>query len=474
MAGVALAAMAISSCDDNTMTIGNSLTNENDRLDIEAGVFHATSKTYAPASVLSLSSNCYLGKVKDPETQADVTSEFSTQFHLMESFYISPEDSLLSRTNDNKAGADSCELILYLSSPFKRIDTLASMKLRVLEMDTPVQQGKNYYTDYDPRELGLIRKDGISREKMFTYRNLTDSENDRSSTGYINNVHITLNKPYTDKNGTTYNNYGTYILQQYYRHPEYFRNNYTFSHNVCPGFFFEITDGLGFYSQINNIGLCIYYKVKNDSTYDAALIVAGTKEVAQTTKITNDQQAIAKLAAETKYTYLKTPAGLFTEVTLPVEDIKKGHENDSLMAASISFQRINNESTDERMLGTTSTIMMIEKDSLTHFFESLKVTDNKTSFLSNYNAQNNVYAFSNVSSLITAMWNQKKRGEKEDSEWLAKHPNWNKVLLVPVTYTTSSSSTTPTRIEHNMALTSTRLEGGATPIDVKVVYAKFH
>ena len=39
MAGVAVAAMAISSCDDNTLTIGNALTNENDRLDIESGIF---------------------------------------------------------------------------------------------------------------------------------------------------------------------------------------------------------------------------------------------------------------------------------------------------------------------------------------------------------------------------------------------------------------------------------------------------
>lgn len=474
MAGVAIAAMAISSCDDNTMTIGNSLTDENDRLDIEAGVFHATSKTYVPSSVLSLSSNCYLGKVKDPETQTDVTSEFSTQFHLMESFYISPEDSLLSRTDDNKAAADSCDLVLYFSSPFKKIDTLASMKLRVLEMDTPVQQGQYYYSDFDPRTLGLIRTDGINREKMFTYRNLTDTDSERASSSYLDNVRITLNKPYTDKNGETYKNYGTYVLQQYYRHPEYFRNNYTFSHNVCPGFFFEITDGLGFYSQVYNIGLRIYYKVQNDSVYNAALIVAGTKEVAQTTKITNDQQAIAKLAAETKYTYLKTPAGLFTEVTLPVEDIKNGHENDSLLAASIAFQRINNESNDERMLETTSTIMMIEKDSLTHFFENLEVTDSKTSFLSSYNSSYNIYAFSNISSLITAMWNQKTQGEKNDSEWMKNHPNWNKVLLVPVTYTTSSSSTTPVRVEHDMSLTSTRLAGGDTPIDINVVYAKFH
>ena len=46
-----------------------------------------------------------------------------------------------------------------------------------------------------------------------------------------------MNKPYTakDGNGVTYNNYGTYIMQQYYRHPEYFKNSYTFSTTSVPG-----------------------------------------------------------------------------------------------------------------------------------------------------------------------------------------------------------------------------------------------
>ena len=56
-------------------------------------------------------------------------------------------------------------------------------------------------------------------------------------------------------------------------------------------------------------------------------------------------------------------------------------------------------------------------------------------------------------------------------------PNWNKVILVPVTKTTNTSSGEVTKIAHNMALTSTRLVGGTEnprePVKISVIYSKF-
>ena len=476
MAGVVIAAMAISSCDEDTIGIGNSLTNENDRIDVQTSVYHASTRTVIADSVYSLSTNIYLGRVQDPETLSEVKSEFSTQFHLLESFYISPEEYIVKRTSNNRAAADSCDIVLYLTSPFKTVDTLSAMKLRIREMSSPVESSSKYYTNFDPEKQGLIRADGINRGKMFTYRNLTDTYTERTAKNYLNNVRISLNEPYTDKNGTTYSNYGTYILQQFYDHPEYFKNSYTFTHNVCPGFFFEITDGLGLHAKVSNIGLRVYYDVQTpDTAYRAAFVLAGTKEVLQTNKVTNDKESIERLAKINDYTFLKTPAGLYTEVTLPVDEIKLGHEGDSLLAAKITFQRENYQSTEVRMLGIPQNILMVKKDSLTSYFEKLNVPDSKTSYFTNYNSSYNTYTFTNISNLITEMWNTKKKGMTQNPNWTTEHPNWNKVLLVPITYTTSSTSTTPTRVEHDMSLTSTRLVGGANmPIDLNVVYAKFH
>ncbi len=475
MAGVAIAAMAISSCDEDTMTIGNSLTDENDILDIKPGTFYATSRTIIADSVLSLSTSSYLGRVIDPETpnNAEVTSEFTTQFHVMENVYISPEKYIKGRTTDGRAKADSCQIVFYLNSTFRDIDSLASMKMQVLEMSKPVDYAQKYYSNFDPIKEGYIRTDGVKKSVMFSYQNYQTPDSLGAPT---NRIRVWLNDPYTDKNGKTYENYGTYVLHQYYDHPEYFRNSYTLTQNICPGFFFHITDGLGYYAKVRAVGVQVFYDVETpDTSYRASLTLAGTKEVKQTNLITNDHEAMKLLASNNDYTYLKTPAGLFTEVTLPVKDIKTGHENDSLIATKIIFQRMNYKSNDARMLSVPSSILMVKKDSLNTFFEKQQVNDGKRSFFTNYSSTNNTYSFVNISTLISDMWRIRTQGVASNPNWEAEHPDWNKVVLVPITYSTSSTnSTIATRIDHNMSLTSTRLVGGSNhPIEVSVVYAKF-
>ncbi len=476
MAGVLLTAMAISSCEDGILDVGNSLTSNNDRLNVTSSICYATSSTMVVDSVLALNTNCYLGRIIDPETNAnaEINSEFSSQFHVLEGFSLPEEKHIVDTTSDGRAAAVSCDIILYLSSAINIQDSTAAMKMQVMELNTPVEQDKTYYSNFDLKEL--IRTDGIKRSKMFSYYNLTDGYEDRAEADYLENIRVTLDDPYTDKNGKTYKNYGTYLLQQYYDHPEYYSNSYNFAHNVCPGFLFKITDGYGFYSKVTHLGLRIFYRDNsNDSIVNKSLVLAGTSEIKKTNTITNDETAMLSLAAESDYTYIKTPAGLFTEVTLPVDDIKKGHEKDSLLSAKIVFQRQNYNSTNERKLGLPTTLLMVQKDSLISFFENLKVPDNKKSFMTSYSSAYNAYTFSNISNLINAQWKARTEGEKTDADWTANHPDWNKVVLVPVTYTTASSnSTVPIRVEHDMALSSTRLVGGKNhPIEMSVVYAKF-
>ena len=196
-----------------------------------------------------------------------------------------------------------------------------------------------------------------------------------------------------------------------------------------------------------------------------------------TTTITNNKERLAQLAADANnsdYSYLKTPAGLFTEVTLPVEEIWAGHEKDSLLAAKMTFQRLNNDTVDSRSLGTPSTLLMVMKDSLYTFFEKKKLPDSRTSYLVSYNSSYNTYTFTNLSNLITTIHNKKVKGTDGDANWKAKNPNWNKVVLVPVYAVVPSNSSTPTRVINDMSLTSTRLLGGKSyPIEVNVVYARF-
>ena len=72
--------LALASCDDNTDTLGSSLTNTEDLIQVSDNVFDIVSKTVAADSVISRNTLGYLGLVKDPETGAYVKSDFVTQF----------------------------------------------------------------------------------------------------------------------------------------------------------------------------------------------------------------------------------------------------------------------------------------------------------------------------------------------------------------------------------------------------------
>ena len=85
MAGIAIITIAISSCDEDTNTIGYSLTSDADRFSLVPDSFKIESMQSIKAdSVLARSSYCYLGSIKDPETGAYITSDFTTQFNLLE------------------------------------------------------------------------------------------------------------------------------------------------------------------------------------------------------------------------------------------------------------------------------------------------------------------------------------------------------------------------------------------------------
>lgn len=478
--------MALSSCNNDDLTIGSSLTSEADKLDVTTATFDVTTKTVNAGAVIARAKECYFGRVKDPETGAYITSDFMSQFHILESFLLADEDSVISKEN-GQVVADSCELHIYLQNPSSFCDTLAAMKMKVTELSTPVQDGINYYSDFNPDKEGYLRTNGLQKTKVFTWADMFSSNSERSSENYFNHITITLNQPYTDKAGNTYKNYGTYILQQYYRHPEYFQNSDVFTKNVCPGFFYEITDGIGFHGQVPYTGIQVFYRaISNDTVYNTTTTLAGTNEVLQTIRITNESEKLEQLLKDNTCTYLKSPAGLFTEVTLPIDDIMQGRSRDSLLAASLSFQRINNESHTKSTPAIPQNVLLICKDSVEHFFAESSLADNITSYTATYGTTNdNLYTFSDISAMIMHLAQLKSEGLKSDSNWIQNHPNWNKLMLIPIhldqVTTTSAygiSNTTDISIDHDLSVSSTRLIGGSEnprqPIQLNVIYGHFN
>ena len=63
------------------------------------------------------------------------------------------------------------------------------------------------------------------------------------------------------------------------------------------------------------------------------------------------------------------------------------------------------------------------------------------------------------------------------TEWEAAHPNWNKMVAIPVNVvktTDAYGNTTYASITHDMSMCSTKLVGGTNnPIKMQILYSRF-
>ena len=202
--------------------------------------------------------------------------------------------------------------------------------------------------------------------------------------------------------------------------------------------------------------LNIHFK---DSKSDSVFVTqfAGTNEVLQANrfKTANVQQLIDDHSC----TYLKTPASIFTEVELPIDEITAN--NDSINSVRIIFNCYNDTADTDYKFGIPQMLLMIHKDDMNTFFEKNKLTDNISSFYTSYNSSYNYYEYNNIAKLITYCKNKQ-----------SESPDWNKVVLIPVTTITDSNKNI-VNFRHDLTLNSARLVGGHDKVEIKVICSAF-
>lgn len=485
----------LTSCDETTDAVGFSLTEPTDRLDVDYGTFNVSSETVKLENIVSRSTIGYLGKMKDPETGSYITCNYTTQFRTMENGdHLAKSDFA---QDNGQIIADSCEVRIYYYTSSG--DNNIPMKCKLQEMAKPLSETETYTTDFKPTaENGYLRSNGISQSTTYSLKDNSIPEDTESARC----IRIQLNNEYTDTKGNKYNNYGSYILNKCYEGDgSNINNSYKFVHNVCPGFFIESTGGIGCMANISITQLRIHAKCKqeNGTMRDSLIYFNGTEEVVQRTNISQDNDKLTEMANEGDYTYLKTPAGLCTQITLPVDEVYKGHENDTLNTARMILLRESNEKeVNNNTFGIPTTLLILPADRAEAFFAKNEIADNRDSYIATYigetkdNTGNvterlNGYRFSNISGILRLM-------KKAKDEYIAAHPGttdeqyetlfpkWNKALIVPVitSKTTVTSSYTSTevlsRVTHDMSLTSTKLVGGKNnpnAIKINCIYSKF-
>lgn len=466
MACTILAALC-TGCDEDTGSLG--ITDSSDIITSSEGAYSVRSRSILLDSVVANSNKSYLGEVYDPETETSIRAEFLSQFYSIENYAL-PADNLIIKNEAGELEADSADVRIYYSNYYG--SGTNPMKIQVFELDPNniLREDQTYYSDID---ISKYLPEGATPlcTKTFTPSDYTLSESERTSTTHYDNVRVRLPK-----------SFGTRILRAASEHPEWFLNSWQFIHHVCPGLYFKLQSGTGTMLELDVAALNVYFRYRDaekDTIYEAISRFSATPEVIQSTNIQNSDLT-PLLDTSLPYTYVKSPAAVATELTLPVDEIFLNHEGDSINRARLILTRLNSSTQEENVLPMPQTLLLVRKQQLNSFFMNRQVSDGETSYTTSFDQNYNTYSFNNLSVLISMLHREKLIGMKRDGltsqQWNEKHPDWNKVVVTPVVVTSNTSNssvTTQTSVTHNFSLTSARLVGGAKPLSIQVIYSTY-
>ena len=441
---------ALYSCDDSTSGVGDFVSNI-DKIEAFSSSYEATSKTYRLDSIYSRTNRAYLGKYTDPDF-GEYTASFITQINCPEGFEF-PE---------HLQEITSATLELYYTGFYG--DSLATLTVQVDELNKVINDEDTdlYYTSFDPSDYYSVDNE-IKEQKSYAAVDKSVSDSLRNSEGYYPNVKIDLGDKFKTR------------LQEASNHPEYFKDAYSFINNVLKGFYVHTIQGDGSVIYIQDIWLRINmdYMVESstgaiDSLVHGSSVLAASKEVLMATNMTNTWSNT--LEDETGHTYLKTPAGLCTEITLPINDIYDNHKNDTLNSVTLSIKKyryINEENADKSQykMGVPKIILMVRKGEMKDFFEKNKTYDNETSFLGTYDSSTNSYTFSKLNRLISHIFTEKRQRNNDADR--------DVVVLIPVTTETDTEGNI-IGVSHDMEVNAARLFGGkdGEKLKMEVIYTR--
>lgn len=448
-----LLAVVAYSCDDSTPDIGSSTIPEGDHIVSGTANYQVQTRSLLMDSIYARTSTAYLGKYTDPQ-YGEFTADFIAQFNCTDDFEF-PE------TVEEVTGV---RLFIQYSTFFG--DSINAMRMQIDTLDRviPENNQKTFYTNMDPME----------------YYN--ESAAPLASIGYSATgvgVHDTI---YSSTRVITQSielpkGLAVHMYDKYTEDKNNYKDAEKFIQNVLKGIYVRCTHGDGTILYINNLDLRFMFKYmiesssgKVDSLVNGYADFAATKEVIQANRFQNSDK-LKELVADPSCTYIKSPAGIVTEATLPIEQIYEKHQRDTLNAASLTFTRYTEEAELAHAMPAPTYLLMVRKSEMYSFFEENKNYDGVSSFLTTTGSgsSTNEYTYANIAQLITTSINEKMAGEKEDPNWLTKNPDWNKVILIPVT-------SNGTSYENSLEMGSAKLKGGTNEgneINMRILYTTF-
>ena len=446
-------------CDDTTNGIGESIIANGDPIPACAATYNVHTRSILADSVYARTATAYLGNYTDPHF-GEFSADFIAQFNCTDNFEF-PE------TIKEVTGI---ELRLFYDSFFG--DSLNAMRMQIdtLNKVIPEKDLSTFYTSVDPTAYYDTHSKPIAR-KAFAARGASASDSTLTSyDSYGNATYFT----YYWQDVKLPLSLGQHMLDKYNEDKNNYKDAEKFIKNVLKGFYIHCTHGDGTILYFSDMQLRLTFKYliesssgKVDSLVNGATTFAATKEVIQANRFQNSDR-LKELVANTDLTYIKSPAGIFTEVELPIEEIMETHLRDTLNAASITFTRYNEKADAKYPMSIPQNLLMVRKKDMYTFFENNKTYDGQTSYIASYvgsGGSANTYSFTNIASLLTTCFSEKQEGKNDE--------DWNKVVLIPIKTDTDSNGSI-TGVKSNLDMSSACLVGGdKDPIKLQILFTKF-
>ncbi len=501
---IALLGAVAASCSDNSGSLGLGMFPEGDQIVSGNSVtFDVTTQSALDENVFAKTSMGYVGRFTDPDF-GYYESSFMAELHCQDGFKF---PALCDPNNDDDRNNEDAimvsneiyrtELVLSYTSYFG--DSLTASRMSVYQLNKALDKDKAYYTNIDPSEF-YSTSDLLGR-KAYTAVDLSVKDSIRNLSTYVPAVTVTLptelgQKIYDkarecEKNGTEFADVFRDMFKGVYVKNDYGDGTILYVDQIALNVIYEV------YIRDSDSGemLKTYDEAADSTGYSYRTFVA-TKEIVQANTFKSDKSVIEKKVNETNCTYIKTPAGIYTQATLPLEKFEEQLSSDTLNVVSLAFSNYNqlsNSSNAFEMSAPDYVLLVREKDK-DSFFKENKLVDEVTSYYAAHNGvNNNQYVFSNIVQLVTYCLAEKKAAEEQLAnygyisdvkgddgqpvttiEQWKEATKWDRVAVVPVTIGTDSNSNLVS-ITNDLTPGYAKLKGGPTgsKLSLEVTYTSF-
>lgn len=528
-AWIALIALTFFGCSDNTGSLGLGMFPESDQ-NIKGNLttFDVTTQSELAGKTFALTSVGYIGKFTDPYF-GYYEAGFLAQLHSYDNMKFPPVfEEGMPRKGEYMVEDQTylTELVLLYGKYFG--DSLSPCRMSIYELgvdgngkditipqtapgvDPPsgklyqLNRESAYYTNINP--LYYYSQDALIGRKAYSAVDLSIRDSIRNSKDFYPNVSIALPKHIGEDIYKACKDAGDVGIDNS-KFQELFKGLYAKS---------DYGDGTILY--IDQIELNVRYKVyatdrTNDTilwSYQKKMGVPGakdsigygrrtfpaTKEIIQANHFKNDVAKLQERLNETEWTYLKTPAGIYTQATLPLKEIEEKLRKDTINAVKLVFTNYNQSNDYNKykysISAPTDVLLVREKDK-EKFFKENEINNEVTSYLAGHNSRTNQYVFNNLARLVSVCLEEKEAAKKaaagkpwDEDAWIAE-TKWDRVALIPVLlgYDASNSASGSKKVisvQNDLKPGYVKLKGGKlgeTPgnvenkLKLEVIYTSF-